>query len=371
MSPKAKSPSSANYAGVDRLEGGMFPGSKDGGIIMNVIEWAERLIDIPSVTGQESALEVFLNDVLRRSGFRVVRQEFEPGRANLFATAGDPIDVVFCTHMDTVPPFFGSSRKGEFLDGRGACDAKGSMAAMLAAGLALRDEGFVRFGFLFVAGEETDSRGAKAAAALRPKSRFIMIGEPTGNRLAAGHQGVLNFRLVVRGRSAHSAFPHLGDSAIHRLLDVLDSIRAVDLGEDPILGKSSLNIGLIEGGTAANVLAPSGQASLLVRCAIRAEVILDRLMGAIAGRASVEVLSKTDPQKLGTRPGFQTTVLPFGSDAPYLGVFGERFLLGPGAPEDAHTEHERVGIKDLEEAVLIYRKLARSLAEEPAAEMRR
>jgi acetylornithine deacetylase len=340
-------------------------------MVMNVIEWAERLIHIPSVIGQEGALEAFLDDALRRSGFRVERQEFEPGRANLFASAGEPIDVVFCSHMDTVPPFFESRREGEFLYGRGACDAKGSIAAMLTAGLALRDEGFVRFGFLFVAGEETDSRGAKAAAALNSKSRFIIIGEPTGNRLAAGHHGVLNLRLAVRGRSAHSAFPHLGDSAIHRLLDVLDSIRSVDLGEDPILGKSSLNIGLIEGGTAANVLAPSGQASLLVRCAIRAEVILDRLKGAIAGRASLEVLSETDPQKLGTRPGFQTTVLPFGSDAPYLGVFGERFLLGPGDPEEAHTEHERVGIKDLEEAAIIYRKLARELAEEPGRERHR
>jgi acetylornithine deacetylase len=338
---------------------------------MNVVEWAERLIALPSVTGKEGALEAFLDDSLRRDGYRVERQEFEPGRANLFVSTGGPTDIVFCSHMDTVPPFNGAMRQGEFLYGRGACDAKGSIAAMLAAGQILRAEGFDRFGFLFVAGEETDSRGAKAAAALNPGSRFIMIGEPTGNRLAAGHQGVLNLHLAVRGRSAHSAFPHLGDSAVHRLLDVLESIRSVDLGEDPILGKSSLNIGLIEGGSAANVIAPAGQASLLVRCAIQADVLLDRLRTAIAGRACLEVLSKTDPQKLGTRPGYETTVLPFGSDAPYLGVFGERFLLGPGAPEEAHTDHERVGIRELEEAAALYRKLARELTDEPGGETRR
>jgi acetylornithine deacetylase len=335
---------------------------------MDVIELAKRLIAIPSVTGEEGEIGEYLTHWLEQESFQVERQEFEPGRANIFASSGEPVEVVFCTHLDTVPPILPIGEDDDFVYGRGACDAKGPLAAMLAAGRSLKSEGFFRFGFLFVVGEETDSRGAKAAESLNPGSRFILIGEPTGNKLAAGHQGVLNFRLTTRGRAAHSAFPHLGESAVDRLLDVLQSIRLLDLGTDPILEKSSLNIGLIEGGTAANVIAPRAEASILIRCAIPAREILDRVRSVIDGRAALEILSETDPLRFSLRSGYETTTLPFGTDAPYLGAFGRRFLLGPGSPEDAHTDHERIGKRGLEEAVRLYRRLVRELTAEPATE---
>jgi len=335
---------------------------------MSVIELAKRLIDIPSVTGQEGELGAYLIDWLERENFRVIPQEFSPGRINIFADAGGPVEVVLCTHLDTVPPILPIDEDDDFIYGRGACDAKGSLAAMLTAGRMLKSEGWVRFGFLFVVGEETDSRGAKAAHPLNPGSRFIIIGEPTGNKLALGHLGVLNLRLSARGRAAHSAFPHLGDSAIDRLLDALQSIRKLDLGEDPILGQSSLNIGLIEGGTAANIISPQARASLLIRCAIPARDILDRIHKAIGGHVALEVLSETDPLDLSHRSGYKTTILPFGTDAPYLKSFGRRYLLGPGSPEDAHTDRECVHKRALAEAVDLYRRLVRELAAEPIEE---
>ncbi|MCX6565398.1 MAG: M20/M25/M40 family metallo-hydrolase [Candidatus Aminicenantes bacterium] len=332
---------------------------------MDVIQLTRRLIDIPSVTGGEGAVADFTADWLKAEGFRVVRQEVEPGRANVFASAGAPVEVVLCSHLDTVPDPFPSGEDDAEVRGRGACDAKGSVAAMMAAGRALRAEGFQRFGLLFVVGEETDSRGAKAAASLNPGSRFIVIGEPTGNKMALGHKGVLSLLLKTKGRAAHSAFPHLGESAIDRLLDILQEIRAIEWEEDPVLGSSTINIGRIEGGTAANVIAAEAAASVMIRFAISSRAVLTRVYQTVAGRASYEILSENSPVYFGLRPGYETAILPFGSDAPYLEGFGERFMLGPGEPEDAHTEGEKVAKQSLEDAVALYRKLVRELAEEP------
>ncbi len=332
---------------------------------MDVIQLTRRLIDIPSVTGGEGVVADFTADWLKAEGFRVVRQEVEPGRANIFASAGGPVEVVLCSHLDTVPNPFPSAEDDTYVRGRGACDAKGPVAAMMVAGRALRAEGFLRFGFLFVVGEETDSCGAKAAVSLNPGSRFIVIGEPTGNKLALGHKGILFLRLKTKGRAAHSAFPHLGESAIERLLDVLGDIRAVEWPVDPLLGSSTVNIGRIGGGTADNVIAPEAWATIVIRCAVPVRTVRDLVVRAVAGRASAEI-EEAPPVHFSRRPGYETTILPFGSDAPYLGMFGEQFMLGPGDPEDAHTEGEKVAKQALAEAAELYRKLVRELAEEPA-----
>lgn len=338
---------------------------------MDVIELTRRLIDIPSPTGREKALAEFAAAWLENEGFHITRQEIEPDRFNIFAAAGGPAYVVLCTHLDTVPHPAGRGEEDDVLLGRGACDAKGSMAAMMIAGRELRRNGFARFGLLLVSGEETDSLGARRAAELKVKSRAIIIGEPTQNKLALGHKGVLSLRLKAKGRAAHSAFPRKGRSAIDRLLDALQAIRSVDLGEDPVLGKSTLNIGRIEGGTADNVIAPDAWATVMVRCAIPFRLILARILPAVGEAAACEVTVSNDPVRLGCRPGFETTILPFGSDASYLEDFGERFMLGPGEPEDAHTEEEKVGKKALTEAVEIYRRLVLELAGAPTGKVDR
>jgi acetylornithine deacetylase len=333
---------------------------------MDVIKLTRRLIDIPSVTGGEGAIVDFTADWLKAGGFRIVRQEVEPGRANVFASAGGHVEVVLCSHLDTVPNPTPSGEDDEYVRGRGACDAKGPVAAMMIAGQALLEEGFHRFGLLFVVGEETDSCGAKAAVSLNPGSRFIIIGEPTGNKLALGHKGVLSLRLKTTGRAAHSAFPHLGESAIDRLLDILQEIRAIEWPVDPVLGSSTINIGRIEGGAADNVIAPEAWATVLIRSAVSVRTVRDLVVRAVAGRANADILSGTSPIHLSRRPGYETTILPFASDAPYLEGFGERFMLGPGDPEDAHTEGEKVAKRALADAVDLYRKLVRELAEEPS-----
>ena len=333
---------------------------------MDVIQLTRRLIDIPSVTGGEGAVADLAAAWLQAGGFRVVRQEVEPGRANIFASAGGPVEVVLCSHLDTVPNPFSSGEDDEYVRGRGACDAKGPVAAMMVAGRALLAEGFRRFGLLFVVGEETDSAGAQAAAALKPGSRFIIIGEPTENKLALGHKGILALRLKTKGRAAHSAFPHLGESAINKLLDVLQDLRTAEWPRDPVLGPSTINFGRIEGGTADNVIAPEAWATVLIRCAVPALTVRDLVVQAVAGRANAEVLGETSPIHFSRRPGYETTILPFGSDAPYLEGFGERFMIGPGDPEDAHTEGEKIAKRALEDAVDLYRKLVRELAEESA-----
>jgi len=328
---------------------------------MDVIELTRRLIDIPSPTGREGEAAGFSADWLKDEGFEVVRQEVEPGRPNIFASAGGPSEIVLCTHLDTVPNPAVRGEDASHLYGRGACDAKGAQAAMMTAGRDLRRDGFRRFGLLFVVGEETDSCGAKAAGALKVGSRSIIIGEPTGNRLALGHKGVLSLRLETRGRAAHSAFPHLGESAIDRLLDVLADMRRIDWPADRVLGKTTLNIGRIEGGTADNVFAPSARASVMIRCAVPASTVRELVIAAVAGRASLEI-SESDPIHFSRRPGYETTVLPFGSDAPYLEAFGERLMLGPGDPEDAHTEGEKIAKKSLTEAAGLYVRLVRDMA---------
>ncbi len=328
---------------------------------MDVIDLTGRLIDIPSPTGEEKAIGEFVSLWLKTEGFEIVQQEIEPGRFNILAGSGAPLDVVLCTHLDTVPNPAERGEDTDFVCGRGSSDAKGPMAAMMIAARDLRREGVRGFGLLFVSGEETDSLGAREAAALKIGSRAVVIGEPTGNRMASGHKGVLTLRLTASGKAAHSAFPHRGESAIERLLDALAAIRKIDLGEDPVLGKSTLNIGRIEGGVADNVIAPEAWATVMIRCALPFRILFERIRTAAGSGIRYERTTATDPVKLALRPGYETTVLPFGSDAPYLEDFGERFMIGPGEPEEAHTEREKVGKKALIEAVGIYRRLVTEL----------
>ena len=328
---------------------------------MDVVELAKALVEIPSVTGNEAALSDFLGPCLREFGFKVRAQVVRPGRRNIFASQGANPQVIYCTHMDTVPGLIGISEDDTFIYGRGACDAKGIMAAMMIAGLELSREGIKDVGLLFVVGEEEDSVGARHANSLNPGSRFVIVGEPTGNLLGCGHKGILTIRLAATGRRAHSAFPNLGDSAIERLLDVLADLRKLDLGEDPILGPTLMSVVQIEGGVAPNVIPDTAGAVVSLRTGAPTDVILDRITASTGLRVDVAVLTKSEPQVLHTVSGYETVVLPFGSDIPHLKSFGKPLLIGPGSALDAHTEHEKIEKKQLRDAVLIYKDLARRL----------
>jgi acetylornithine deacetylase len=328
---------------------------------VNLIELTKTLVNIPSVTGSEAAIADFLSSYLRSQGFDLEKQEVEGKRRNILAVLHPKPRLILCTHMDTVPPFFGAKEDGSFIYGRGACDAKGIMASMIFAARELSKEGLKKIGLLFVVGEETDSIGAKTAGSLNVDSEYIIVGEPTENKMGSRHKGIVNLEISAEGKSAHSAFPDLGESAVEKLLDVLQEIRGLDFREDPLLGKTVINIGKIEGGLAFNVIAGSASAEVSFRSGLYSDEIIEKVKAVAGQRARVEVISQSEPQVLFTIPGFEQAVLPYGTDIPYLKKFGRPLLFGPGSALDAHTENEKVKKKQLFEAVEIYKKIVKIL----------
>lgn len=333
---------------------------------MDIFALTRALIDLDSTTGQEKPvvdyLFAHLSDFAARFNGRIERMRAAPGRDNLFLTFGDPA-VTLSTHMDTVPPYFSSSDGGEHIRGRGACDAKGILAAMISSAEALLVSGTRNFALLFVVGEERDSAGAKAAAASPRGSRFLINGEPTENRLALGSKGALRFEILARGKLAHSAYPELGHSAIHSLLDALAEIRAIPLPTDAILGQSTLNVGTIRGGRAPNVVADEARAEIMFRLVGDADALRTGVARA-ASAHKVEAREVLFNSAVHLRPldGLPTTVVAFTTDIPtFNGSWGQPFLIGPGSIHDAHTADERVSKKELSDAVEIYARMVRQL----------
>ena len=334
----------------------------------DVAAFTRQLIDIPSVSGDEIAIAETLAAFFSRLGYRVDLQEAAPGRPNLLATTGAAPRIVLCTHLDTVAPFVGSEEDDQYVYGRGACDAKGIIATQIAAAARLRQEGVEEFGLLFVVDEEAGSLGARAANA-HPRareSRYVVVGEPTGNRLAVGCKGSLRAALLTEGTGGHSAYPEHGTSAIHELLAVLSDLQACDWPSDEFFGATTLNVGIISGGMGTNVLAPSARADVHLRLATPAGPVREQLDRTVAGRARVEFLSETPPVRLGSAPEFDTCVVGFTTDAAHLGCWGRPFLLGPGSIHDAHMPRERVAKAELARGVELYVGLVRALLSEPA-----
>lgn len=329
----------------------------------DVVELATALIDTPSVTGDEGCIARWLEQYCRDAGWKVEQQDVAPGRWNLFVNWDTQVDVAFCTHLDTVPPFFSSRREGARLYGRGACDTKGIIAAMLMAGRELDRTGHIP-SFLFVPGEERDSIGAKTAALTARKARFIVVGEPTENKLALGHKGALSYTLETKGIPAHSAYPELGSSAIHTLLDILADLRAHDWGDDPVLGPSTMNVGGIGGGIAPNVLADAARATVLQRIVDSLVRRKQEVIDIVGFRGELTFHSENDAQRMHAPAGFATTSVSFGTDIPYIRPMGTPLLVGPGSIHDAHTDHEHVEISALHEAVDLYVRLHNALMHE-------
>jgi acetylornithine deacetylase len=329
--------------------------------MMDILELTKARVDIPSVTGAEAEVADFIAAHLRRLGLEVREQHVEGRRRNVLSVLGPRPRVIFCTHMDTVPPFIEASEDETYVYGRGAGDAKGSLASMIRAAQELKDEGLAAVGLLFVVAEETDSAGAKKANELGLEPDFTVVGEPTENRLGFGHKGLMTVEITASGRPAHSGYPHQGDSAVEKLLDVLQKIRTMDFTDNPEWGKTLVNIGKIEGGVAHNVIPQSASALVSLRVGTNWPRVVDRLNSLSGGGVDVKILSSAEPQILFTLPGYEQAVLPYGTDIPHLVRFGKKLLLGPGSGEVAHTGHDRVEKKQLREAVGIYKKLAREL----------
>ena len=330
---------------------------------MNLFELTRTLMDIPSVSGEEGEVGRFLASYLEGLGYQVELQEVEPGRANVLARTGARPRVVLSTHMDTVPPHIPPREDATHIHGRGACDAKGIIAAQLTAAGLLRAEGVEELGLLFTVDEEMGSLGARAAAAhaLGRECEYLINGEPTGNRLAVGSKGSLRLRLLTEGRAAHSAYPERGESAVEKLLDVLADVRACEWPRDEFFGETTCNIGTIRGGTRPNVIPAEAAAELQIRLVTPSGTVKAILEGAVAGRARVEYMSAAEPVRMLSVEGFEREVVRFTTDIPYLSGWGQPLLLGPGSILDAHTDGERVSKRELEESVEIYTRLVKSL----------
>ena len=329
----------------------------------DVVALARCLIDIPSVSGEEAEVARFVAAHLGHLGYRVEVAEAATGRPNVFATTGAAAHIVLCTHLDTVPPFIGAHEDDGYLCGRGACDAKGILAAQIAAVERLRGEGVGGIGLLFVVDEEIESLGARVANG-HPRAhecRYLIVGEPTDNKLAVRCKGSLRLSLRTEGSGGHSAYPERGTSAIDRLLDVLADIRAFAWPRDEFFGETTCNIGVVAGGTQTNLLAPGARADLHFRLATEAGTLKPLLERVVGDRARIEYLSVTPPLRLTAVRGFDQCIVGFTTDAAHLTRWGRPLVLGPGSIHDAHTSHERVAKAELERGVELYIRLVRSL----------
>ena len=332
---------------------------------MNVFELTRALVDVESVSGGETQVGKLLHGHLSKlasaSGGHAECMEVERDRFNVLATWGRPA-VTLSTHMDTVPPFFPSREDADFIWGRGACDAKGIIASMVAAAEKLLAGGATNFALLFVVGEERNSAGAAAAAKSPRGSRYLVNGEPTENKLALASKGALRCEVVARGRLAHSAYPELGESAIEALLDALEAVRRVPLPHDELLGASTLNIGTLSGGRAPNVIADFAQAEILVRLVGDPAPVRESLAAAAGHRAELREVLCTPAMRFERVDGLPTTVVSYTTDVPvFAGAWGQPLLLGPGSIHVAHTAEERIAKRELLEAVQIYADVVKRL----------
>jgi len=331
------------------------------------IALTRQLVDIESISENEAAVGHFLAAYLTEHGFQTekmpVPHSANRERFNVYAgISSDPPDVVLSTHMDTVPPFIPSREDEDFIYGRGSCDAKGIIAAQIAAAEKLRSRG-VRVGLLFVAGEERGSLGARTAN-MQPKgSKFLINGEPTDNRLALASKGVVNAVVRAKGTMAHSAYPELGDSAIHKLVAALHRILQIQLPTNPEVGPSTLNIGLLEGGYAPNVIADEASATVLVRLVGPSDKVRASLQEAAGSDAEVEITLEIPYQKLKRIEGLPTMVAAFTTDIPALTAWGEPLLIGPGSIHVAHTPQERLAKQELFDAIELYTEVAYRLVQ--------
>jgi acetylornithine deacetylase len=327
------------------------------------------MVDIESITGNEAAMGEFLLFELTALGFKAEKMPvpFPPDitgggreRFNVYATTGGRPKIVFSTHMDTVPPFLPAREEATRIYGRGACDAKGIMAAQIAAAVRLRESG-LSVGLLYVVGEERDSLGAATANDYSPQPSYLINGEPTDNRLATASKGSLRVQLTATGRMAHSAYPELGESAIDKLLEALQRLRLMSLEVNPEIGPSTLNIGLIEGGRAPNVIPDYAHADLLYRLVGPSQELRRQILETAGSLVKVEVPLELPFLRLRTVDGLPTMIAAFTTDIPKLTNWGEPLLIGPGSIHVAHTDGEFIEKQQLAEAIDLYCAIAKRL----------
>lgn len=329
---------------------------------MDPIRFTRELVDIESITGNEAQVGDFLAVRLNALGFAAQKGPVERHRFNVLALPpnGPVPNVVFSTHMDTVPPHIPSWEDDRRIYGRGACDAKGIIAAEVAAAMRLREQG-IGVGLLFVVGEERDSLGAMSANEYPIGNKFLVNGEPTENKVALASKGTLRVELIAEGKMAHSAYPELGDSAVDKLVEALYRLKKMHLPYSEDMGPSTMNIGVIEGGRAPNVISDHARAQILIRLVGPSDDIRRNILDSLRGLVKVEFPLEVPFARLHTIPGLPTMVAAFTTDIPKLSNWGVPLLIGPGSIHVAHTENEFIEKEQLMQAVGIYTRIGREL----------
>jgi len=333
---------------------------------MTIFDFTRQLMEIDSTTWQEGAAGRWLRDYLAEVGFDVETQTVSDDRVNVLARLGDPV-VTFSSHIDTVPPYIPFTEETDKISGRGACDAKGIIAAQVHAALKLRDEGCRGIGLLYVVGEEDGSDGARLANTIPNRSRFLINGEPTESHQAVATKGALRLTIKASGRIAHSAYPELGESAIEKLLDALESIRRHEWPVDPELGPTTYNIGTISGGRKPNVVPDAAASEVMFRTVFDPELLYAQVVGLLDANESGVVVERgfsippVRTHVIQEMDHIPTSVVRFGTDIPCLSNWGRPILFGPGSIHHAHTRHEFINKSELLEAVETYAQMGRVL----------
>ncbi|HXH41128.1 MAG TPA: M20/M25/M40 family metallo-hydrolase [Thermoanaerobaculia bacterium] len=332
--------------------------------MFDAIRFARRLIDIPSPTESEFDVAVFLHDELAALGYACRRQTVNERRFNVYAAAGGRPRVIFNSHIDTVPPWLAAREDSDFLYGRGACDTKGIIAAMVAAGERLRADGVSDFAYLFVVGEETDSIGAKMANKefAGMESEYIVVGEPTESMFARASKGALTCFVRFDGIAGHSAYPERGDSAINKMVAAIAEINATRWGTHEELGETTVNVGVVRGGEKPNVIPAEAECQMIFRTVTDPEDVQARLQTILARHDGTITVSRGNPPQFMKVPeGATSRVVAFNSDIPHLGALGKPLLFGPGSILDAHGANEKIGKRELLDAIETYQRLVVTL----------
>jgi acetylornithine deacetylase len=335
---------------------------------LDVVDVAIDLMRIDSTSGHEGEVIAFVERLLAGRGWTTTRLPVSPGRDDIFATTSPEPRVTLSTHLDTVPPYIPPGRDGDRLTGRGACDAEGIAAAMICAAERLR-EASVPVALLFVVGEETCHDGAHAANdayrdGLVPATSLALVnGEPTESKLALGTKGAVRMTVRTAGRAAHSAYPHLGTSATLGLVRLLGELERVNFPRDPVLGDTTVNIGMLSGGVADNVVAPWAEARLMARLVGPVEDVVGAVRSWVGTRGTVDVGVSVPPVHLGTIAGIETAVVAFATDIPALTRWGTPYLFGPGSVHVAHTDDEFIEIAEMRAAVDTYVRIANAIVD--------
>jgi len=325
------------------------------------LELFREILSIDSTSGKEAGMAEFLSQKLEAP--QIERLPVGDGTENVFLKWGTP-KVVFCTHMDTVPPYIPPTFKEDRVLGRGSCDAKGQLISMYTACKQLEAEGESGFGLLILSGEETGSWGAKAFTATGFTAPYLIVGEPTENKMVSASKGTKSYDLTFHGKAFHSGYPEYGTSAVDLFLDFCKALRMMDFGKDPVLGKTTWNIGLLRSDNPQNILSPELTCRVYFRTTFASDAAVTEWM--MKNDPSLDVVARggDSPARYYTVDGFESAPVAFGSDAPHLTGFAHRSICGPGTVKVAHRSDEYILIQDMETAVSQYVRMFRTITQE-------